>query len=411
MRVTPSVSPDGRRVVFTTNHRGTTYLMIADVVPASDRIGAHRLSDIRGLVTSETFDQAYTPRWAPDNRHVAYSVWQRGGYRDIRIVDAKDGSFVEVTHDRAIDGDPVFSPDGRWLYYHSDRTGITNVYAYEVATGRLRQVTNVVNGAYQPEPSPDGKWLAYVGYTHAGYDAFVMPIDESRWLDVIPYEETRPAPTPEDPPVPTAARPYNPLLTLLPRSYSVQISPGNFGQESILTAAGSDIAGLHEVTAALSLTTEFEHPEVEGSLSYAYHRIPFDVGISAFRTVTPAGGYAFGRNTIPVERGGRGGQRGHQLRDAPRVRRAELQPVLLRRPRRRVAPPARRAAQSVRHADDARPRDARLAAPRVELLERGGVSVERQYQCRARLFGRRHPRHRRTRRSRATSRDTPRGST
>ena len=30
----PSVSPDGRRVVFTTNHRGTTYLMMADVVPS-----------------------------------------------------------------------------------------------------------------------------------------------------------------------------------------------------------------------------------------------------------------------------------------------------------------------------------------------------------------------------------------
>jgi Tol biopolymer transport system component len=293
----PSVSPDGRRAAFTTNHRGTTYLMVGDVVPASDRTGAHQLANIRGLLPSEMFDQAYTPRWAPDNRHVAYSVWQRGGYRDIRIVDAKDGSFVEVTHDRAIDGDPVFSADGRWLYYHSDRTGITNVYAYEVATGRLRQVTNVVNGAYQPEPSPDGKWLAYVGYTHDGYDVFVMPIDESRWLDVLPYEETRPAPTPEDPPVPTTPRPYNPLLTLVPRSYSVQITPGNFGQESIVTASGSDIAGLHDLTA--TMTTEFERPEFEGSFAYVYHRIPFDVGVSVSRSISPAGGFALGSNTIP----------------------------------------------------------------------------------------------------------------
>jgi Omp85 superfamily domain/WD40-like Beta Propeller Repeat len=293
----PSVSPDGRRVVFTTNHRGTTYLMMGDVVPASDRIGAHAVAHVRGLVPSERFDQAFTPRWAPDNRHVAYAAWHRGGYRDVRIVDATDGAFVEVTHDRAIDGDPVFSPDGRWLYFHSDRTGVANVYAYEVATGRLRQVTNVVGGAYQPEPSPDGKWLAYVGYTHAGYDLYVMPLDESRWLDALPYEESRPAPPAEPAPVQVTPRPYDPLRTLAPRAYSVQITQGNFGEESIVTAGGSDIAGQHDLTASVS--TEWERPELEGSASYSYHRLPFDFGVSGYRTISPAGGLALGNRALP----------------------------------------------------------------------------------------------------------------
>ncbi|HZU84836.1 MAG TPA: hypothetical protein VE987_18020, partial [Polyangiaceae bacterium] len=193
----PAVSPDGKHVAFTTNHRGTTYLMMADVVPASDRSGAHAVANVRGLVPSARFDQAFTPRWAPDNRHLAYSCWQRGGYRDIRVVDTLDGTYFDVTHDRAIDGDPVYSPDGRWLLFHSDRTGVTNVYAYELAGGRLKQVTNVVSGAYQPEPSPDGKSLAYVGYTHEGFDLFVMPLDPSSWPDAPPYAESRPEPAPE----------------------------------------------------------------------------------------------------------------------------------------------------------------------------------------------------------------------
>ena len=103
----PSVSPDGRRVVFTTNHRGTQYLMMADVVTRPDGGGGHALANVRPLVRSAPFDQAYTPRWSPDGRHVAYSSWSRGGYRDMRIVDTDDGSYIEVTHDRAIDGDPV----------------------------------------------------------------------------------------------------------------------------------------------------------------------------------------------------------------------------------------------------------------------------------------------------------------
>jgi hypothetical protein len=293
----PSVSPDGRRVVFTTNHRGTTYLMMADIVASPTRVGAHALTNVHGLVASRRFDQAFTPRWSPDNRHVAYSAWERGGYRDIRIVNADDGSFVKVTHDRAIDGDPAFSPDGRWVYFHSDRTGVSNIYAYEVATGRLKQVTNVINGAYQPESSPDGKWLAYVGYTHDGYDVFVMPLDESQWLDAVPYADTRPAPFPEPPPLALTPRPYEPLGTLLPRGYSVAIEPGNFGEASTLTVNGSDIAGIHSISA--NIRTEWEHPELEGGLSYGYGRLPFNFGMSVYRSIAPGGGLSLGNNQIP----------------------------------------------------------------------------------------------------------------
>ncbi|MDP8999350.1 MAG: BamA/TamA family outer membrane protein, partial [Myxococcota bacterium] len=295
--IDPSVSPDGRRVVFTTNHRGSTYLMIGDIVPSANTAGLHAVANARGLVPSGRFDQAFTPRWAPDNRHVAYGAWHRGGYRDVRIADTIDGSFVDVTHDRAIDGDPMFSPDGRWLYFHSDRTGIMNVYAYEVATGRLRQVTNVVTGAYQPEPSPDGCCLAYVGYTHEGFDIFVIPLDESQWLAPLPYDDSRPVPLPEQPPMHLSPQPYDPLRTLMPRSYSVQIAPGNFGQASTITASGTDIAGQHGIT--LSLGTEWEHPDVQGVIAYNYARLPFDFGMSAYRAIVPGGGYALGSNRIP----------------------------------------------------------------------------------------------------------------
>jgi Tol biopolymer transport system component len=293
--VDPAVSPDGRRVAFVTNHRGTTYLMLADVVPSPDGNG-HAVVNPRPIVRSAAFDQAFTPRWSPDNRHVAYGSWERGGYRDVRVADTLDGSTVNITRDRAVDGDPVYSPDGRRLYFHSDRTGIANVYAYELATGELRQVTNVVNGAYQPEPSPDGKWLAYVGYTHAGYDVFVMPIDESQWLAPLPYEETRPSPPAEPPLARVAPRPYDPWPTLQMRQYSVQITQGLFGESSTITATGSDIAGHHALT--LNLTTEWEHPELEGAVEYRYKRLPFDLVVTASRMISPQT-TSFGGKSVP----------------------------------------------------------------------------------------------------------------
>ncbi len=276
----PDVSPDGRRVVFTTNHRGTTYLDIADILPAGG------IANTRALVPSGLFDQSFTPRWSPDNRHVAYSAWRKGGYRDIRIVDSFDGSFVEVTHDRAIDGDPSYSPDGKWLVFHSDRTlGVSNIFAYEVTTGKLSQVTNVINGAFQPQISADGKTLAYVGYTCKGYDVWAIPFDEGRFLEALPYVDYRPdaPPVPEHRIFPTHK--YNPFDTLRPRAYSVQSVPGNFGQAYIVTATGSDIAGLHSITA--SLATEINHPVLEPDIQYSYAGFPVDLTLHAYRTITP----------------------------------------------------------------------------------------------------------------------------
>ena len=98
--------------------------------------------------------------------------------------------------DRALDVDPRFSPDGRFVLFASDRTGIYDVYAHELATARLYQVTNVVSGAFQPVVSPDGKQLVYTGFTSEGFDLYVTPYDPARWPLAPPYGNTRP----DDPP-------------------------------------------------------------------------------------------------------------------------------------------------------------------------------------------------------------------
>jgi hypothetical protein len=282
----PSVSPDGRRVVFTVNHRGTTYLEIADKTPDG-------IANTRTLVRGASFDQAFTPRWSPDNRHVAYSSWSKGGYRDIRIVDTLDGSFLEITHDRAIDQDPVYSPDGKTLYFSSDRTAVMNVFAYDVATRGLKQVTNVINGAYQADVSADGKTLFYLGYTCKGFDAFAIELDPARFLDAPPSIEDRPAAPPDPPHQAHPVTSYNPLHTLAPRHYTGSLSPGNFGYQGTLTVTGQDIASHH--TFEVDLTETFAEPQFQPSLNYTYGGLPVDITVSAFRVVNPqSSGYGIG---------------------------------------------------------------------------------------------------------------------
>ncbi len=281
MRATaPDVSPDGRHITFTINSKSTTYLQIADINDEG------KLVDIRDLVPSARFEQAYTPRFSPDGKFVAYSAWTKGGYRDIRIVDVATGSFQELMHDRAIDANPVFSPDGKLIYFASDRTGISNIYAYDLAQKTLKQVTNVRLGAYQPAVSSDGKTLVYVGYTSKGFDLWSMPIDPDRFLDALPAPADRPDPPPVAAHVPMTWSRYNPIGTVLPRRYSVDYGPGAYGDSAFsVEATGSDVVGLHEVTA--SVIADLDAPAPRVSLDYVYHRLPVDLRFRMFHNIAP----------------------------------------------------------------------------------------------------------------------------
>jgi len=272
------VSRDGRRMVYVTNDRGTTTLRLSDITPDG------RLARERRLVPSAEFEQVFTPRFSPDGTRVAYSVWTRGGYRDIRIVDTGSGRLVELWRDRALDQQPVWSPDGKWLYFSSDRSGIANLYAFDLDTHALHQVTNVVTGAYMPEPSPDGRTLVYVGYTNAGFDLFTLDLERTRWLPAEEPVSERPHPAslvPRSWPV----EPYQALPSLAPRAFSFSYGKGTFGDALTLATSGADAIGRHAFVAKLVLETR--HADLTGSLDYGYGELPFGFRASLFRSAAP----------------------------------------------------------------------------------------------------------------------------
>lgn len=289
----PTVSPDGTRVVFTVNARGTTALHVADVL-ADGGLGRSRV-----LVKPEhPFDQAYTPVFSPDGRRLAWSRWTKGGFRDVALLDLATGQVSEVTHDRALDLEPTWSPDGSAIYFASDRTGIFNVHRYDIETGALEQVTNVRTLAVMPAVSPDGRSLVYVGYTSAGYDLYELPLDRARFLPAVPPPTNRPEAFDEPPPLTYRKRAYRPLETLRPRAYGFDVGLGNYGSYAVgFTVAGADIAGHHGFGARL--VADFGAPGPQGTLGYEYRRMPFDLGVQIGHRFTPRTNYRIGGQTPP----------------------------------------------------------------------------------------------------------------
>lgn len=167
----PDFSPDGSRLITVTNQAELNQLEVSTV----DR-RREQLTELDDHV------QLSTPRHSPDGKVLAVSQWE-AGRRDLWIYGLDGTPLRRLTLDRPADRDPVWSHDGRWLYFSSDRTGIPNIFAIEVETERLYQVTNVRTGATKPDPSPDGSMLAFQLYTNDGWEVHIADVDRSTWVD------------------------------------------------------------------------------------------------------------------------------------------------------------------------------------------------------------------------------------
>jgi hypothetical protein len=217
----------------------------------------------------------------------------------LRIVDVATGHMTQPWKDRAIDQQPVFSPDGRFIYFSSDRSGISNIYAYELGNFKLWQVTNVRVGAFMPEPSSDGKDLHYVGYGSRGYDLYTLAIDEHTFLEAPPAPAARDDRVILDDRGNFPVKRYSALPTLRPRALYVNYASEASGGRLTLSVSGSDVAGLHSISTTAVLEPEGRGPDLY--FGYGYGRLPADFYLTAYRITDPNNSYAYGTYAAGID--------------------------------------------------------------------------------------------------------------
>lgn len=257
----PAVSPDGRWIAYSRNGNSSSEIVVMPFAAGAPG---------RVIWRGQDFEQAYHPAWTPDGRALVFSAWRRGGLRDLLMTDIASGATRELTHDRALDGAPWVAPDGRYVYFDSDRTGITNIFAYDLRDDSIWQVTNVLGAAFEPAVSPDGKTLVYQGFRDRGFDIYRLTIDPSQWQRAEPYFDDRPDATvvPSNPQIATAPRPYRALATLAPQSYVLQTQFASTALSATVQTGGSDVAGLHAYSLAAGVNLTDGTSNLGGSWSY-----------------------------------------------------------------------------------------------------------------------------------------------
>jgi Tol biopolymer transport system component len=95
---------------------------------------------------------------------------------------------------------PTFSPDGRWLLFSSDRTGVSQIYRSNSDANSVTRLTNLVGLTVgSPAWSPDSQKIAFDARVDANPDIWVMNFDGSgpQRLTSEPSEDVTPAWTPD----------------------------------------------------------------------------------------------------------------------------------------------------------------------------------------------------------------------
>jgi TolB protein len=87
------------------------------------------------------------------------------------------GPRLRLTDSREDAKDPAVSPDGSTLAYRSHQNGQWDLYLRDLASGRIRRLTETLGYEGHPTWSPDGRWIAYEASRGDDLDIWILAID------------------------------------------------------------------------------------------------------------------------------------------------------------------------------------------------------------------------------------------
>ena len=185
----PRYSPNGKWIAFTSDRAGGDNIWIVDRDGSNPR-----------QVTKESFRLLNQPAWSPDSEYIVarkhFTAERSLGAGEVWIYHRTGGDGLQMTKKRTEQkdtGEPVFSPDGRYIYYSDDVTPgaifdynkdpngqIYVIQRLDRKDGTIERYVIGPGGSVRPTPSPDGKSLAFIRRVRYKSAIFVRDLESGR---------------------------------------------------------------------------------------------------------------------------------------------------------------------------------------------------------------------------------------
>ena len=143
-------SPDGRWVAYLSDRSGEYEVYVRP----GDGSGEER------RVTQDQGIWRFTPRWSPDSKKLAFGDKDR----KLRVLDVQSGRVTDADQDEEQDiVDYTWAPDSRWLAYTKiGSSQLSSVWLYSLDDKKARQLTSDLTAETEPVFDPQGRYLYFL---------------------------------------------------------------------------------------------------------------------------------------------------------------------------------------------------------------------------------------------------------
>lgn len=185
----PRYSPNGKWIAFTSDRSGGDNIWIMNRDGSSPK-----------QVSKESFRLLTQPAWTPDSEFLVarkhFTSERSLGAGEMWLYHRSGGDGLQMTKkrtDQKDTGEPVFSPDGKYLYFSDDVTPggvfeyskdpngqIYVIQRLDRESGEVERYVTGPGGSIRPTPSPDGKSLAFIRRVRYKSTLFVRDLESGR---------------------------------------------------------------------------------------------------------------------------------------------------------------------------------------------------------------------------------------